>query len=53
MSEEGRLGLMLLALTCSAPALVGGAVGWWLRGRVDQYGWFGALLPGFIREMLG
>lgn len=49
MSDQAQGMLLLFGCTCS-PWLVGAVIGWRFRGRVDRYGFPGALLPGFVRD---
>lgn len=52
MTDQARIGLMLLCGMSGGPLVIGLAAGWWLRGRVIAYGPFGALLPRFVRERM-
>lgn len=43
---------ILACLVCLVPFILGGLFGWTMKGRVARYGLAGALLPGFIRNIL-
>lgn len=46
------LGLIILLISCLAPMIIGGLLGWWLHGRVERYGITGAFIPDFIHAWL-
>ena len=48
-----QTGSLLLCVICIIPPGLGFALAWWWRGRADQYGILGALLPEWARTMLG
>ncbi len=52
MSSDTWQGIVLLCSCTGVPFLLGGVLAWRLRGRVQQYGMPGALLPRFIRERI-